>query len=285
MLCPLIFALLTFIQPSGGPREFRQIKKSPSIRTVFELPDLCEGDCWEDFLQTGDVWAGDINDDGKDELIISPGRGWRGTGGDWYFLFAKENGHWMPIDVDERSDGSTILNNGWQTNSARFDILPTVRGGYHDLRIEVDHCLKWNGRRYVDFQPDDYANLSVEWFKQNVTYEAEIFWKIRQVRAKDNIFDPLWIQLGSKIGSNSVNMQLDDPESGIRWVAFFKGGVWGVKGNRGFLLLPHPAYTGAHKLEIEGEWLLIYGEAGENWSLELVARYNRKTHLLLITPD
>lgn len=71
-----------------------------------------------------------------------------------------------------------------------------------------------------------------------------------------------------------------DPKLGLTWLSFFKGGVWGVKGNRAFLLLPQPSYLGAQRLELRGDWLDIYREAEDaDYGPDL--RYNRRTHELV----
>ena len=62
-------------------------------------------------------------------------------------------------------------------------------------------------------------------------------------------------------------------------LSFFKGGVWAVKGNRAFLLVPQPSHLGAQRLELRGDWLFIYGELEEPDDSPDV-RYNRRTHEL-----
>ena len=73
----------------------------------------------------------------------------------------------------------------------------------------------------------------------------------------------------------------------LRWVAIFKGGVYGVEGDRSFLLLPRPAYGGAERLEIDGDWLVVFASvslehADPKLEVREVARYNRRTRELRV---
>jgi hypothetical protein len=58
--------------------------------------------------------------------------------------------------------------------------------------------------------------------------------------------------------------------------------VWGVQGDRAFLLVPQPSYLGAQKLELSGDWLLVYGEIAEE---QPEIRYNRRTHEVIYVED
>jgi hypothetical protein len=182
----------------------------------------------------------------------------------------------------------------WNTLRARFDILPVVRQGFHDLRIEVDHCLKWDGKRYIDYDSEDYARLKPEWFDTGSSNEAELFWKIRYAGRKSIQFEPLWFTVSPQEFNRPPQSYMGFPvrvvefpklpyvsrrdlRFNIRWLSFFKGGVWGVRGNQAFLLVPQPSYLGAPRLELRGDWLLIYGELEESDGHPNI-RYNRRTH-------
>src|SRR6478736_233361 len=182
----------------------------------------------------------------------------------------------------------------WNTLRARFDILPVVRQGFHDLRIEVDHCLKWDGKRYIDYDSEDYARLKPEWFDTGSSNEAELFWKIRYAGRKSIQFEPLWFTVSPQEFDRPPRPYMGFPvrvvefpklpyvsrrdlKFNIRWLSFFKGGVWGVRGNQAFLLVPQPSYLGAQRLELRGDWLLIYGELEESDGHPNI-RYNRRTH-------
>src|SRR5262249_61350825 len=69
----------------------------------------------------------------------------------------------------------------------------------------------------------------------------------------------------------------DSEDKNLTWVSLFKGGIWGLRGNRAFLLVPQLAYLGAQRLEIRGDWLLIYGRLEQS---QPNVRYNRRTHEL-----
>src|SRR5215467_177266 len=156
----LILATVLLAGSSSPPvKHFRLVEKS-ELPKAF-LQDLCgevkdainEKDCFEDFEKDGAVWAGDVNDDGQDEYIVDPG-GMPGTLGAPRFLRQQRGNAWVDLlclNEPEECDSS------WNTLHARFDILPTVRSGYHDLRIEVDRCVKWDGRHYIDYDYGDYS--------------------------------------------------------------------------------------------------------------------------------
>jgi hypothetical protein len=187
----------------------------------------------------------------------------------------------------------------WNTLRARFDILPVLRQGYHDLRIEVDHCLKWDGKHYVDYGVDDYAQLPMDWFDSSDSHEAELFWKIRYRGRNVLQFEAMWFSISRKEFDKPSQPYMGfpirvvefpklpyiaraDPDYDLRWLSFFKGGLWGVRGDRAFLLVPQPSYLGAPQLELSGDWLLIYGEVEEPQGPPII-RYNRRTHELRFT--
>jgi len=227
-----------------------------------------EEDCWQDFKDHGSVRSGQINDGGEPAYVIYPGYGWSGTGGDSYFLVQRRGGRWVPLYSE---DGSPV----WQVRYPRFDILPIVRNGYHDLRVAQAWCLKWDGRHYVSYEDEDYRSLSPEWFDASDWEEADIFWMIRYRGMRKFHFDPQWFAVPEDLRA-SAEIQVDDPGNNLVWAAMFKGGVWGVRGNRAFLLLPQPAYQGAEMMELSDGWVVIHGEALRR-APPVVGRYNPAT--------
>ena len=290
--------LLLAGSPSLPVKHFRTIEKSQLPKTFVQY--LCgstyeateKKNCIESFEKTGAVWAGDVNDDGVDEYIIDSG-GAPGTLGPARNLVQQRRNEWVELACFKEDDS---CGPAWNTLRARFDILPIVRNGYHDLRIEVDHCLKWNGQHYIDYDPTDYSQLRVEWFDTSDSHEAELFWMIRWQDEKGIQFEPRWFTVSVEEFNRPVRAYISfparvvefprlpyvsrqDPELGLTWLSLFKGGVWGVKENRAFLLVPQPSYLGAQRLELRGDWLFIYGELEEPDDSPDV-RYNRRTHEL-----
>jgi hypothetical protein len=283
-------------------KHFRLIEKRELSKTF--LQHLCgsiheaaeKKDCVESFEKDGAVWAGDVNDDGVDEYIIDSG-GVPGTLGAVRNLVQQRGNEWVELTC---FSGEDCLS-GWNTLRARFDVLPIARRGYHDLRIEVDHCLKWDGQHYIDYDPADYSHLRAEWFDTRDSHEAELFWTIQYQQRKDIRFEPSWFRVSREEFNRPVQayigglvrvvefprlpyVSLQDPELGLTWLSFFKGGVWGLKGNRAFLLVPQPSYLGAQRLELHGDWLFIYGELEEPEDGPDI-RYNRRTHELRFTEN
>ena len=84
----LSLALLLFLSASPLVRHFKKVSTNQFPRAVV-LRDFCldkEPDCWENVQSQGSVWAGDVNGDGTNELLVFPGRDWVGSAGSWYFL-------------------------------------------------------------------------------------------------------------------------------------------------------------------------------------------------------
>jgi hypothetical protein len=152
----LVLSLVLLFSSASQPvRHFVRISTGQFPRTVVEQ-DFCRNkdlDCWQNFLIQGSVWAADINGDGSKELLIFPGYGWRGSGGSWYFLYEKRGKDWVSLTKDP---DNLQEENGWFTLDARFDLLPAVRHRYHDLRVAAGLCMKWDGRKYVEYDPADY---------------------------------------------------------------------------------------------------------------------------------
>jgi len=284
-VAPLLVFLTASVQPalsaavSGDavePTYFRETPKSLVPKALIEsqlCPDPEEKACWEVFEQTGAAWVGDVNGDGLSELLVYPGLAYTGSGGRWYFLYQERQGRWVSLFFGPDDEG-------WQIRHPRFDILPIVRNGYHDLRLSHDTCFKWNGTQYELYEADDYHKLSPQLFDPSDPAEAEILWNLRYHGLKEFTLEPQWFRPDSGWTDSPVNTRVDDPGLGLSWVAFSKAGVWGVKGKERFLLLPQPAYLGASKLQLSGEWLLIYGEAESDDEAQPVARYQRRTSKL-----
>lgn len=272
-----LLAMVLFAAPTTPPvKHFHKVSKKLFPRSVLE--ELCSDaesikECFESFQEIGEVWAGDVNDDGVDELLVFPGGGWVGSAGEWYMLFQQQNEKWIPLYPNQGGSG-------WQVNEPRFDILPVMHDGYHDLRIAPDWCLKWDGEHYVDYEASDYHKLSPSYFNASNWHEAEIFWANHYRGLDEARVRPQWFPIPRDF-TPPMGLTVDDPEHGVFWLAQFKGGVWGVDEGRAFLLLPHGPYRGAAKLELDGDWLVIYAEPEElSAPPPMFARYNRKTHVL-----
>ena len=100
--------------------------------------------------------------------------------------------------------------------------------------------------------------------------------------AKTVTIEPQWF---AETSLSSSNAELQDPILGVRWVAVFKGGVYGVQNDRSFLLLPRPEYGGAERLGFDGDWLVISAwraidGTDRTSQVRPVARYNRRTREL-----
>jgi hypothetical protein len=281
MFAAIVGLFVLMAQAGLEVKHFHKIDKAAVPRSIIESAALCnetsKNQCWSAFLDLGGAWAGDVNDDGVDEFVVFPGLGWSGSAGDWYFLFQKQGNKWVPV----YSEAKDI---GWQTLYPLFDILPIVRGGYHDLRVDAAWCLKWNGRNYVSYRDADYHQLPPELFDKSNLDDAEILWSIRYRGVKQAQFEPQWFP-NFAAHKNSVAVRVDDPGENLIWIALFKGGIWGVRGDRAFLLLPQPAYRGSEKMELQGDYLIVYGEfddPSKAKSPPIVARYNRLTHELRV---
>jgi hypothetical protein len=306
----LWMTLFSSSELSSPVRHFSPVPITRFPRAVF-LRDFCEGEtseldqCWASFRDHGGVWAASIDQSHVDALLVSPSGDWRGTLGEWYFLYRRQGKDWTVEKISSGKDDEK----GWQTSHPRFDVLPTLRNGHHDLRVVVDGCLKWDGAKYMWYEPEDYRRLSPEWFNAADHREAEIFWAIRYAGLNTMTFEPQWFPLPkddfrtseeplprfADIPQRVVVETLEDPQEHIRWVGMQKGGVWGIRGERVFLLAPQISYTveGIDGLRFEGDWLLASGETQDTSDArksEFVPedrirpsiRYNRRTHELRI---
>ncbi len=265
--------------PSSGPvKYFRELSKESipfgifeSGYPLFEMEDPQRAT--KAFEAEGQAWAGDLNDDAVDEILIMPNNYLCGTGGCPYHLFEKREKQWISMSKEEWLTFTAFA------NPPHFDIFPTTRQGYHDIRVAVNECFKWDGKNYILYEPADYRQLSPDWFDSGNFRNAEILWLIRYSGLKTAKFEPRWVQSVPE-WAKSGNAELEDPTYHVKWVAIFKGGVYGLRSDRAFLLLPQPAYQGASKLEFEGDWLLIYAQPTNK--LLPVGRFNRRTGELRI---
>jgi hypothetical protein len=281
---------------SSPVTHFRPFKKSQLPESFFQY--LCRETkgqterkvCIQNFIRTGSAWAGDVNNDGVDEFIVDAGDV-PGTEGPSWEVIQLRGKNWVSLACLDPNEGCEPL---WNSLHARFDILPITRHGYHDLRIEVDRCLKWDGHYYVEYDDSDYPRLNKVWFDVNDSREAELFWKI-QYSGEDVIqFRPLWFPVSQEEFSRPVQHymglpvrviefpkltceSLSDLDQGVNWVSFCRAGVWGVRGDHAFLLVPRPSYLGASRLELRGDSLYIYGEVNEETDAQPTIIYNRRT--------
>jgi len=285
----LSLALLLSFPASQPVQHFKKAPTSQFPREVVER-DFCkdqEQDCWERFLRDGSLWAGDVNGDGAAEFLVFPGDGWQGSGGSWYYLYEKRGKDWVSL-AKETNDQDF---DGWFTLHPRFDILPAVRNGYHDLRVAAAVCMKWDGKEYVDYDPADYHSLDPGWFNSRDSNDAEIFWAIRYAGHDKIIFRPQWFPISqgdfptrdqlerlNPLPEHYLGVELNDPKEHIRWYAVHKGGVWAVRGTQVFFLAPQvsEALEGVGDLKIDRDWLLGMGASRPS------IRYNRRTHDLIL---
>jgi hypothetical protein len=261
--------------PASAVKHFHKMERSSVpfglFESQFETFDRANPkEAHEAFLSSvaGEAWSADLDDDGAEEILIVPDDWSCGSGGCEASLFQKKGTMWVQLAADGGVVG-TMPSRG-------LDVLPVIRHGYHDIRM-LDDCLKWNGRRYVAYAPSDYRQLSPAWFDQSDFWSGVILWEIECAGRRKLRFQPQWVPDSPDWSQND---EVDDPARSIEWIATFKGGIYGVSGDRSFLLLERPAYRGAEKLQLEGDWLAIY--ARPETKLITVARHNRRTHELKI---
>lgn len=266
----LLFASLLLVPTVQARAEpFHAVAPDAVPAELFdEAREACDyyeaAECRERFLEGGAAWAADLNEDGVEEFVIQSVPSLCGTGGCLYYLFQQQEGKWVPLTDAE----------GFLTGIPLLEVLPVARQGFHDIRVSYGECFRWNSGHYVPYRPKEYRELLPQWFDPTSLREAELFWKIRYAGEKDIHFEPEWFPGRPNW---SIEVELEDPLTGWRWLATFKGGVYGEQDGRSFLLLPRPGYQGASKLQFQGNWLLIYGDRDEP-----VARYNRHTHELQV---
>lgn len=78
-----------------------------------------------------------------------------GTLGPARFLVRQKGNKWEDLAcLGGKEERDQDCASDWNTLRARFDILPVIRQGFHDLRIEVDHCLKWTASATLTTTPE-----------------------------------------------------------------------------------------------------------------------------------
>ena len=187
-----ILTLLLLTSSSAQPvRHFQKLDKKSVPFTLFrdqhktfDHEDATEASVAFLYSAAGVAFAGDLNDDGTDELLIVPDDGTCGSSGCEFYLFGDKEGTWVAL---AGTDGGIARD---QSNG--LDILPIVRRGYHDIRI-LDDCVKWNGRRYVPYEPADYRQLSPDWFDHSDFWSAVILWRIECEGLQTIKIVPQWV--------------------------------------------------------------------------------------------
>jgi len=273
----LVATLLSFLAssaafPADGFHEINRSKVPPEA-----LAQICndfEGHpCWKEFLKNGKAFAIDANDDGRNEFLIHIGFQDTGSGGDGYALVQKQGSHWKEID-----DGYCLIYWG-----LRLKKLDKVRFGYHDLRLGRTQFVKWAGTKYVSYEPADYRALSPSLFDPNDPGDSEILWLIHNAGVGHIAFEPHWISQPRDLRYAWIG-PVRDASQQIDWLGVGKGGVWGIRNKRAFLLLPRASYLGATDIQLDGDWLVIYGDpwCAHCASHSELARYQLRSHELVI---
>lgn len=260
--------------PANG---FQEVKRSKVPReAILQNCDDLEGHpCWQEFQRNGKAYTVDVNDDGENELLIHIGIQDEGSGGAGYALLQKQGDSWKEID-----DGSWLLYWG-----LRLRKLENTRLGYHDLRIGHSLFVKWDGTKYVPFEPADFKLLQDSFFDPNDPQDAEILWLIRYAGSKSIDFTPQWNLRPKTL--RSWPHPVKDPLQRIEWFSVYKGGVWGIQGQRVFLLLPRASYLGSTDMQLDGDWLILYGDpwCDDCTSHMELARYQLRSHELIVAHD
>jgi hypothetical protein len=284
-----------------------QIPQSLELYFCRQENRVVDKRCRSGFRRDGEVWKSRVSESGVIAWWVFPGSDYAGSGGRNYYLLRRKGAEWVSL-LNLCSADSEDDCNSWQTYRPRSDVLPIVRQGYYDLRLEVDRCVKWNGRAYVDYDPEDYRALLPQWFDATNFNEAEIFWAIRYSGSGDISFEMQWFPIPhgeiARVDGGSSEQKgrtiripkieghlegvphlagtvLNDPEYGIEWVGFVRGATWGLRGDQGFLLHPRRAYLGASHFRIEGDLLYVYDSIDDNEKpTEAMALYNRRTRQL-----
>lgn len=274
----LIFLMSLLASSSTFPADgFHELKRANVPREVLaEICDDLEGHpCWEEFQQNGKAFAVDVNDDGQDEFLIHIGFQDSGSGGEGYSLVQKEGPNWKEID-----DGSCLLYWG-----LRLRKLDKIRLGYHDLRLGHSFFVKWDGTKYVPFESADFRALSPALFDAKDPQDVEILWLIRYAGLKNLTLEPQWIPRPKGLHSSANPVR--DASRRINWFSVYKGSVWGVRAKRVFLLLPRASYLGVNNMQMDGDWLIMYGDP---WCADCpshaeLARYQLRSHELFVAPE
>ncbi len=283
----LLAMTMLAVVPAEKAVSFKIVENDAVPQSLIDKINNCDYDtaqtdaCRKEFLERNNVWSGDVNGDGVDEFLVHPSAGWHGSGGYSVSLYKKEKDTWRSLLYDDFDSGILV-------QVLRFQIVPIERGGYRDLRIGASICYRWYGEHYdmcgdeeqVEEHAEEYGEKRGEdgeeydgwkpgYFDQTDWLNAELFWEMRYRGRKEFKVDPIWLDTPASWPSD-VSRILEDAEYHIHWIVVPRRGVWGMKGKRGFLLMP--VWMG--RLEIKGDWLIIeHGGPGDS----LVSRYNRRT--------
>ncbi|HKW33182.1 MAG TPA: hypothetical protein VJN92_09275 [Candidatus Acidoferrum sp.] len=257
---------------------FHELKRVnvPREALAENCGDLEGHPCWEEFLKNGKAFAVDVNDDEEDELLIHIWFQDTGSGGEGYALIQKQCPHWKEID-----NGSCLLYWG-----LRLRKLDRVRLGYHDLRLGYSYFVKWHGTKYVPFESADFRALSASLFGPKDPQDAEIHWLTRHAGIQRVTFEPQWVSRPKDLRYGPIG-PVKDASQRLDWFSVYKGGVWAVRGKLAFLLLPRAAYLGVNNLQMDGEWLVMYGDpwCDECASHTELARYHPRSHQLIVARE
>ena len=265
----LLAMTMLAVVPAEKAVSFNVVENDTVPQSLIDRIENCDYDaaqadaCRKEFLEKHNVWSGEVNGDGIDEFLVHPSAGWHGSGGYSVSLYKKEKDTWRSL-FDEK----------FMVNSFHFQIVPILRRGYKDLRIGASGCYRWEGEHYVLCSAKEYGEWKPDYFDQSNWSNAGLFWEMRyqgkkSFKVKPHWFDNLpFLSLARRgILNGSV---LEDSEYSIRWFILFRRGVWGVNGDRAFLLTP----VSARHLKIVEDWLIIeHFGAGEMH----LSRYNRRT--------
>ena len=236
--------------------------------------DYCDGprdrECLDAIRETGHLWSADLNGDGVKEYLLQAGARASGSAGWTFELYQKIGGEWSSIAEawEEEEEGME----GWITDRPRWQILPVRHNGYSDLRVAVALCLKWHAGKYVPYEDEDYRALSPDWFDGGNAFEAEIFWMIEHAclmsgHCERQKVEPRWFDVRALLHPEGrprerfqdfprgMNTEFNDEKHGLRWVGVTRAGVWGVRGDKGFLVVPRTSYLGVCTFVFVGGWL------------------------------
>lgn len=275
-----IFAFyLLAVAPTVLPDDFRKIgnRDVPPAAISAICYDERDAGCRQDFLENGEAYEVSVNATNEPALLIFGGNRFAGSGGETYALVQKLSTGWRKIETE-----------GWQIyHGLHLKKLSRTRDGYHDLRLGRTLCVKWDGKFYVEYEAMDYRELPEAMFDVNSIEDAELLWLIRYAGETEFQFEPRWMPRPSDIKDQAVNerarVDAEGKEGNFTTVAVFRGGVWGVRNEKAFLLLPRPAYLGADDLKVDHDWLIVYGDScGFSTTETEIARYNLRTGMLKI---
>lgn len=265
----LLAMTMLAVVPAEKAVSFKIVENDAIPQSLIDKINNCDYDtaqadaCRKEFLERNNVWSGDVNGDGSTEFLVHPRPAWGGSGGYSVSLYREDGGSWRSL-FDEK----------FMVNSFRFQLVSVERQGYKDLRIGSSGCYRWDGEYYVMCSAEEYGEWRPDYFDQSNWFNAKLFWEMRYRGRKTFKIEPRWFDAPPVLTLVSQDKHdgrvLKDSQYGISWVVFQRRGVWGVKGNRAFLLTP----VSARHLKIVEDWLLIeHFGAGEIH----LSRYNRRT--------